>query len=442
MIPTWTGRNQGDGPKTVISNVRAEYNQTLSGRSRITDGLLWRHLWLTAPGDFWATTHRPSTQYLSYVSDLTGLDLHSVTTQTTDGFAISDGVLRRLAATIDSDRAKPSGEICPALKTPGIAAFATDFGLKMPGLAFAFEGGYTLFNRKSTFRALATGLGLPIPRGQVCGSPQDLTEALHRYRDGELPLIIKADIGGGGVGNIVLRAAGNSNTMPGAGGIIQWQSGRDCSKASEAIVNQLGADAFPLVLEEYVEGAKPFYFEFNVEDDGSVSVHNEGVVNWTAHDATDTTEWGGLEWPLAALVPNAVVDSARHDAIRFIEMAARVGFRGYINIDAVYDERGRYWFNETNGRWGGGLVAVAARNRIQESSKKKFASARLLRVRLNAGFDACVQAATAKYGEKAIVLGAPFHGTGVVELLFLGDTKDDVDRTMDDVVESLEPLRV
>jgi hypothetical protein len=48
--------------------------------------------------------------------------------------------------------------------------------------------------------------------------------------------------------------------------------------------------------------------------------------------------------------------AAQAHAYRFVALARDLGYRGMINIDAIFAQDGRLLFNEANGRWGGGSV--------------------------------------------------------------------------------------
>jgi hypothetical protein len=64
--------------------------------------------------------------------------------------------------------------------------------------------------------------------------------------------------------------------------------------------------------------------------------------------------WEGLEIP-ADIPPFSLSDALTHSA-RFAMLAAQMGYRGYLNIDAIITDSGELMFNEVNARWGGGLA--------------------------------------------------------------------------------------
>jgi hypothetical protein len=411
----------------MISNVRAEYNGLMAEASPIADGLLWRHLWFAEPGDIWLTTHTPPPAYIKYVSELTGQDMTEVRVVDSGGRVLSDSLLR--TSGIDSQLSEAGLDACssimfPALFTPGVVCLARRLGLRDRNgiFDFAAQCGTDQFNRKSVFRALATGIKLPVPAGGVARTPVELRHVLMKALSANWSTVIaKADIGGGGIGNIaitrsdrqVIGGVAESWMMPGAHGI---------DDLCDAIVQKL---AFPIVVEEYIERTVPFYFEFVISPNGQPVYHNGGtVLHEPREDGNGGTRWAGLQWPIDFDKPG--VRYAHGLAWRFMRLAATMGMRGFVNIDAIADTRGQVWFNECNGRWGGGLAAVAARNRLRKPDGSRFPAARVCRALPPLDFDSCVRLTSGNFGNRAVVLAAETGRKADWEVLLLGDSENEV----------------
>lgn len=429
-IPSWTSFQPADSrtqKKLVISNVRAEYNEAMTKISPIADGLLWRHLWFAEPDDIWLTTHTPPPAYINYVSELTGRDMTEVRVVDSSGRVLSDSLLA--TSGVGSQLSEAGLDACgaivfPALFTPGVVRLARRLGLRDKNgiFDFAAQCGTDQFNRKSVFRALATGIKLPVPVGGVARTRVELRHVLMEAFSANWPTVVaKADVGGGGIGNIAITRSGRQVV----GGVAEsWMmpDTRGVDNLCDAIVQKL---AFPIVVEEYIEQTVPFYFEFVISPNGRPVYHNGGtVLHEPREDGNRGTRWAGLQWPIDFDKPG--VRYAHCLAWRFMRLAATMGMRGFVNIDVIADTRGRVWFNECNGRWGGGLAAVAARNRLRKPDGSRFAAARTCRVLPPLDFDSCVRLTSENFGNRAVVLAAEAGRTANWEVLLLGDSEGEV----------------
>lgn len=105
----------------------------------------------------------------------------------------------------------------PCFWTQGVAELAAVLGLApRGGLGFAAQRGSDLLNRKTHFRQLAAGAGVPVPDGSVARTPLELTRAIERQLPRTGTAIVKQDDGAGGSGNLTLTrgAAGAPNAPP------------------------------------------------------------------------------------------------------------------------------------------------------------------------------------------------------------------------------------
>ncbi|MCA6101026.1 hypothetical protein J6525_21795 [Bradyrhizobium sp. WSM 4400] len=250
-------------------------------------------------------------------------------------------------------RQKSSWRIYPCYPSEGVARLAALLRIPQSGSEFALQRGPDLLNRKSHFRQLATSVGLPLPNGCVTTNSDDLLRAITSLRSETGNVIVKLDNGAGGVGNVILTGH-DSGPLPGARDTrqISWPSFNPEALWSEMTT----ASCKTLVVESYHLARSPFYLEYEIEADGSIAFINSGSIR--LRRSSDQSErsliWTGLELP--SDLRNEQWLAAQAHAYRFAELARGLGYRGMINIDAIFTSDGRLLFNEANGRWGGGSV--------------------------------------------------------------------------------------
>ncbi|MBP0110489.1 preATP grasp domain-containing protein [Bradyrhizobium vignae] len=267
-----------------------------------------------------------------------------------DGTLLSKTVVERINRHI---RQKSTWRLYPCYSTEGVARLAAMLGIPQTGGDFALQRGPDLLNRKSHFRQLATSVALPLPNGSVTADPNELSRAVTSLRAETGSVIVKLDNGAGGVGNVILTG-NESDPLPGARDTrrIPWPSFDPDALWSE----MTNASCKTLVVESYHRAKSLFYLEYEIENDGSIVFTNSG--NIRLRKSADRSEraliWTGLEIP--SDLGNEQWLIAQAHAYRFVALARNLGYRGMINIDAIFADDGRLLFNEANGRWGGGSV--------------------------------------------------------------------------------------
>ncbi|MFB9263077.1 peptide ligase PGM1-related protein [Bradyrhizobium erythrophlei] len=251
-------------------------------------------------------------------------------------------------------------KISACYSTEGVARLAAMLGIPQNGDAFALQRGPDLLNRKSHFRQLATSAALPLPNGCVTTSADDLFRAVTFLKSETGSVILKLDNGAGGIGNIILTSE-ESAPLPGARDTRRalWPSLDPDALWSEIITPSCKT----VVVESYHLAHSLFYLEYEIEETGSIAYVNSGNIRLRrSHDRSERAlVWTGLELP--SDLSHAQCSTAQAHAYRFVELARTLGYRGMINIDAIFTTEGRLLFNEANGRWGGGSVlhSIAAR---------------------------------------------------------------------------------
>ncbi|WP_461351732.1 preATP grasp domain-containing protein [Bradyrhizobium sp. USDA 4454] len=320
----------------------------------------YRSTWFANEGDLIVSPLTIPADLLSYIGETLNFDASSVSLLVpefgheapvlNDRALLSGSIVEGLNSHI---RQTSSWSMYPCYSSEGVARLAAMLGIPQTGDNFALQRGPDLLNRKSHFRQLATSVALPMPNGIVTTNPSELFRAVDLLRHETGRVIVKLDNGAGGVGNIIL-ASNESGPLPGARDTrrILWPSFDPDALWAEMAT----ASCNTLVVESYHLAKSLFYLEYEIEDDGSITFINSG--NIRLRRSTDRSEraliWTGLELP--SDLGNEQWLTAQAHAYRFLSLVRNLGYRGPINIDAIFANDGRLLFNEANGRWGGGSV--------------------------------------------------------------------------------------
>ncbi|MCC8941678.1 hypothetical protein H8A97_36975 [Bradyrhizobium sp. Arg62] len=320
----------------------------------------YRSAWFAQEGDLIVSPVIIPPDLLSFIGATLDFDASSLSLLVPEGdrqspvlgdcTLLSNTVVERIARHI---RQKSSWKLYPCYSTEGVARLAAMLGIAQAGDDFALQRGPDLLNRKSHFRQLATSAALPLPNGSVTTSSNELFRAVTSLRSETGSVIVKLDNGAGGVGNVILTG-NESEPLPGARDTrrIPWPSFDPDALWTEMTT----ASCKTLVVESYHLARSLFYLEYEIEDDGSIVFINSGSIR--LRKSADRSEraliWTGLELP--SDLGNEQWLTAQAHAYQFVALARNLGYRGMINIDAIFVNDGRLLFNEANGRWGGGSV--------------------------------------------------------------------------------------
>lgn len=331
-----------------------------------------RNAWLTRPGDIIVSAKPLSGELVDYICrtlgfpprcfDVIGPELTSAGLATvSDEFLLSDAMVDALRSRLGSEPARWT--LLPCYQTEGVARLGAQLGLPdSVGRRFAEQRGTDLLNRKSHFRQLAIGASLPIADGALVTSAGALSQAIRRFIAATGMVIVKRNNGAGGTGNIVVTTA-DAGPQPGAFETIVLAS--DIPVLADSLWSRMTTHPDDvLVVETYHPAACMFYVELYVGDDLAIDILNTGAIRVRAHDDPEARQlfWVGLELP--ADVPLAKCSEAMSLAARFTRLAADMGYRGHINIDAIISVDGQLIFNEANARWGGGTVLHSVAERL------------------------------------------------------------------------------
>ncbi|AKN70378.1 hypothetical protein QR97_11505 [Streptomyces sp. PBH53] len=346
-------------PKIIILNVGTAH--ALGDHSSSTHPITrsgWRHAWFAERGDIIVSPVAVDAEFLRYLGGTMGFDPGTVTVLSrerlvTDELLLSEDLLADLGALTGGS---PGWRLMPCFWTQGVAELAARLGIEpQAGLGFAAQRGADLLNRKTHFRQLAAGAGLPLPEGSVARTPRELAQAIERHLPRTGTVIVKQDDGAGGLGNLTLTR-GEPTPLPGSRETLK--AGEDLAAQADEVWAALADElSHGLVVESYHASAYQFYLEYVIGDDGVPRFLDSGEIRLRPDSDPESTElvWVGLDLPAA--LPPALTAEAMHQSLRLAELTARIGYRGHLNIDAIATASGDLVFNEINARWGGGLVA-------------------------------------------------------------------------------------
>ncbi|MGW1194279.1 preATP grasp domain-containing protein [Streptomyces sp. NPDC002536] len=349
-------------PKIVVLNVGTAH--ALGDRSSSTHPITrsgWRHAWFAEEGDVIVSPVAIDGEFLQYLGDTLGFDGRTVSVLSrdrivSDELLLSEDVIGELRKHVESSGAPASWTMMPCFHTEGTAELASLLGLASgTGTGFAAQRGSDFLNRKTHFRQLAAGIGIPLPRGSVVRSPHDLARAVEKHLPHTGTVIVKQDDGAGGLGNLTLTT-GPATALPGS------RETRHVDGITEALATEVW-DALTdrwshgLVVESYHGASHQFYIEYVIGDDGVPRFLDSGTIRLRPDSDPEAAElvWVGLDIP--AELPPFLSAQALTFSTRLATLIAQLGYRGHLNIDAIATDTGDIVFNEVNARWGGGLVA-------------------------------------------------------------------------------------
>ncbi|KRR25495.1 hypothetical protein CQ14_40165 [Bradyrhizobium lablabi] len=328
----------------------------------------WRSVWFAQPGDLIVSPVAIPTDLLQYVGATLRFDPSTVLVLVPEN-AHEMGVLSDFTLQSNTIVEQIRRHICDkthwklyaCYATEGVARLAAMLGIVQNGDEFALQRGPDLLNRKSHFRQLATSTMLPLPSGCIATTSEELFRAVNSLRLETGSVIVKLDNGAGGVGNVILTGK-ESAPLPGARETrrVLWPSFDPDQLWSELTT----ASCKIVVVESYHVARSLFYLEFEIEENGSIAYVNSGNIRLrrSEYPSERALVWNGLELP--SDLSNEQYSTAYEHAYRFVELARTLGYRGMINIDAIFSIDGRLLFNEANGRWGGGSVLHSIADRM------------------------------------------------------------------------------
>ncbi|WP_405652626.1 peptide ligase PGM1-related protein [Streptomyces sp. NBC_00019] len=318
---------------------------------------VYRQLWMLRDNDIVVTSCAIEKEFLGYVCEILGLDENTVSLMVHDTLLTEEELASpELAQAIRNELAPGDRpEECalePCMLTEGVSRLARALGIPLGTmLRFGSEYGSDLLNRKSHFRQLAVGAGMPVPEGSIVHDADALACALRDSLPATGTVIVKRDNDRGGRGNAAVTTKAVDCV---AGTFVTYRAAGELHLQAKALWEELTDSVnTALVVEEYHDHEVSFYQEFLIHDDGRFTFVDSGTADRRRQGEPPAMEWVGLHLP-ARLPGNELVEATLHCS-RLVELCARIGYRGYINVDGIVTPDGRMFFNEVNARLGGGL---------------------------------------------------------------------------------------
>jgi hypothetical protein len=165
-------------PKIIVMNMGTEqmFGQHLTRTHHLLAAKsAWRNAWFAAEADLIISPVPIESTFLGYIGTTLGFDPTSVSVitpynNTSDQLTLTDelllspsviGALRERIAHSDT------WKMLPCFYTEGVAELGSRLGIEDPGQYFAAQRGADLLNRKTHFRQLAVGAGLPLAQGSI-----------------------------------------------------------------------------------------------------------------------------------------------------------------------------------------------------------------------------------------------------------------------------------
>lgn len=321
---------------------------------RVGGNISLRLAWLAEPGDVMVLPQAPDPRFLEYLSGFKGIARDSVSVLVPPRGRFGYDVLTR-ERLMDSEFQERLAEHVNALGVRSVLPYTFDrtiarlcrrLGLHepMPGFAFLEQGGGDLLNSKSVFRAMAAGVGVPIPAGVVTVVRAEAEEFVRTMFDLGRSVIVKQDFHQGGHGNEILAPVRGVAQIGATVLTVLADSGGIATHLDRRWPVYSNDGRGKVVLEHYVPDSTPIGAEVHIGAD-DVDVHHIGEMRMTP-------VFDGV------VLPGATITAAQREefdaAVRTLCGAVRtLGYRGLINIDGIIDGDGQILFNEFNGRLGG-----------------------------------------------------------------------------------------
>ncbi|CAL9639675.1 hypothetical protein SUDANB120_06304 (plasmid) [Streptomyces sp. enrichment culture] len=346
----------------IISNQRTEemvgdLDSLTPEYRRYVGNQAQRMAWCLSEGDVLVLPTAPDEEFLRHVTGQLGIDRDAVRVLVPPPGRYGEGVLSRdrlcgeafVGELREAVAAHGVDQVLPFHFDSSVAVLVRALGLDgvTAGFGFLDQSGGRLLNSKATFRAIAGGVGAPVPEGGVFTAQEDAARFLwERFLSRGLPAILKQDFHVAGFGNEIVSPVA---------GVDPLGAQRTVVAADREELEKYLTDRWPwltdggrgsVVVEHYVPGSVPVYAELRVEEHG---------VEFTGHgEMRMKPVLNGLIVP----APSASADSV--DFTGFLEAAARLceplhamGYRGIVSVDAIVTPDRDILVNEFNCRTGG-----------------------------------------------------------------------------------------
>ncbi len=353
-------------PRLLIGNEFNEDRAALAEAKR--RGTAWwthRLLWFAEQGDVVVVAVLPEEPFVAYVTELLGIPMASVRFVVPPPGELGAGVLTAdrlshpdfLAELRSALDGRDVTEVIALHPDSAVAELAATLGLEkvLPGGGFLSQEGSRLVGSKAAFRAIAAGVGAPVPAGGVCTTRAGAEALAWPLLERGRPVMFKHDMRSGGRGNEIV------SPVP---GVTPVGAQRSVVTPDRAALRSYLTDRWdwlsshgrsPVVVERYHTDCRAVFAEFAITDAG-VELGGHGEL---------------FSAPLAAaeIIPTPDVDpSTLADLVeggrRLSAALHAIGYRGRCSADAIITVEGAVLFTEYNGRITGSTPAYAVIGKV------------------------------------------------------------------------------
>ena len=310
-----------------------------------------RLAWFARDGDLLVLPVAPQQAFFDHVTSLTGTDLASLRFVVPPAGRHGDAALtadrladpRFVADLRAAIGGRPVDTVFPLWPDAAVARLSRRLGITdaLPGAGFMAQGGGTMLNSKVAFRAVAGGVGAPLPDGAVCAGPEDAAEVLTELLAATGLAMVKKEFLSGGRGNEILSRAERLRPV-GARRVV--------ATPDLASVRSYLADRWDwlsdggrssVVVEEYLRDVTSVFAEFHIGDK-DVTFAGQGEMLFAPFGVAEIM-------PAPGLAPETV-DVLVAASMPVCTAVQAMGYRGTLSMDAVVTPDQDVYFTEYNGR--------------------------------------------------------------------------------------------
>lgn len=405
---------------------------------RVSAAAAKRMVWLTGNKDVILTPTLITSQFLSYVARLRGLQANIYSISKTDEltprplpFCSGDALENSRIVEFLKDFARLNNldNIEPYIADD----VATAFGSALGNVPVSFNGrnSYqanpsvtTLLNDKALFREFAPDLDVPLAPGATCTSSGELVEKIVENLKFTGTVILKLARHSGADGNFIISASQGSDFR---GADRFYLLCKIDTQAVKSALRELGLKPDtdqPVIVESYYRNDATLGIHYEVDQD---KYRLMGLANIMLNPGFGGSYWGA---ELTDEIPESVFQWSN----RLANFAQKQGHQGPLSVDIIKNDDIGFIACEVNGRHGGfstvrGLVGslnlidsidsgervVLARNRVDLPVNFEQLRAALKVSKL----DFCPAAQ-----EGVVIMVEGFHDQGPYDLVFIAPTKE------------------
>lgn len=326
-------------PKLIIPNAYELYDlrdQPLT-QERVSGRYFYhlRFLWLLEPGDAIVLPQAPAPGFLSYLAELKQIpaaSFHVVTSLE----QLSQIITNPTEWTIQT--CFFNSEILALSKTLRLS-------LDCEWEKFIRDGSTRTLNSKVTFRELAEKHHIPITRGIICSTAEELQSAIEMLLAVNAKVIVKQGYNASSKGNIGIALDADS-VLLGASRVIIPQAGNSIEPIAKELWSTLiHPSNQQCIVEVYYPNKGTFTAQFWIPPQGQKPTlfgYSEILMD---------SQWTGIHMPPRELTDEEVSILLKYSE-QFSKILQSLGYQGFICCDAILTENRKLLFTEINVRPG------------------------------------------------------------------------------------------